>query len=102
MSQAEKFWFAFGVTIGLNVAIEFFCFYQAASYYQPGNPVKPSRWGIDAMMLASVFMGIVQLIYVVPMALFAAMKQQWHFMKGVVLGAVITGLLNLALILLIF
>ncbi|KAM3094719.1 hypothetical protein ACKFKG_15685 [Phormidesmis sp. 146-35] len=38
--------------------------------------------------------GLSQLIYIVPIAVRFARRQQWGRMKGVIIGAVITALLN--------
>lgn len=38
--------------------------------------------------------GLVQFIYVVPMVVIAILKEKWAVMKGVIIGAVLTALLN--------
>ena len=38
--------------------------------------------------------GIVQLLYVVPLVFILKQKQQWEWMKGIIIGAVLTALLN--------
>jgi hypothetical protein len=38
--------------------------------------------------------GITQLVYIIPVAILLARKREWEKMKGVILGAVITALLN--------
>jgi hypothetical protein len=38
--------------------------------------------------------GISQLIYVVPMIIWLKQRQEWGLMKGVIIGAVLTALLN--------
>ncbi len=38
--------------------------------------------------------GIAQLVYIIPVAILLARKREWEKMKGVILGAVITALLN--------
>jgi len=38
--------------------------------------------------------GIAQLIYIIPVAFLIARQREWEKMKGLILGAVITALLN--------
>ncbi len=40
------------------------------------------------------FIGLVQLLYVVPIAIRKRNRQQWESMKGVIIAGVITALLN--------
>lgn len=57
--------------------------------YEPlGQPL------IFLSIYAFLGVGIFQLFYVVPMVIVLARRQQWDLMKGVILGATLTALLN--------
>ncbi|MBD0343625.1 MAG: hypothetical protein ICV63_02060 [Coleofasciculus sp. Co-bin14] len=55
-------------------------------------------FGLNILVMFLVFtipfIGLVQLFYVVPIAIRRRNRQQWESMKGVIIGAVITVLLN--------
>jgi hypothetical protein len=54
-------------------------------------------WSADQMfflLLAGILIGITQLIYVVPLCLWLRRRRQFETAKGVIIGAVITFLLN--------
>lgn len=46
------------------------------------------------LLVTIPFIGLVQLLYVVPIAIRKRNQQQWESMKGVIIGGVITALLN--------
>jgi hypothetical protein len=47
------------------------------------------------LLTRAVFqIGFSQLIYIVPLCLYLNRKQQWNWMKGIIIGACITALLN--------
>lgn len=54
------------------------------------------------LLYALVGLGLSQLLYVVPVAIRLKRRQQWGLMKGVIIGAVITALLNGGCWLLVF
>ncbi|HBE20795.1 MAG TPA: hypothetical protein DEG17_00930 [Cyanobacteria bacterium UBA11149] len=45
-------------------------------------------------LYALLGIGIAQLIYVIPLIIWLRWKRKWGIMKGVIIGAVITALLN--------
>ena len=46
------------------------------------------------LLVTIPFIGLVQLLYLVPIAIRKRNQQQWESMKGVIIGGVITALLN--------
>ena len=46
------------------------------------------------LAIALLGIGIAQLVYVVPMIIWLYRQRKWELMKGVIIGAVITALLN--------
>ncbi len=40
------------------------------------------------------FIGLVQLVYILPICIYLGFKEQWNWMKGIIIGACITALLN--------
>jgi hypothetical protein len=55
-----------------------------SSIYQP----------FAAIIFAAPFIGLIQLIYAIPLCLYLRRRRQWNWIKGVVIGACITALLN--------
>lgn len=55
-------------------------------------------WGLNIFVMFLVvtipFIGLIQLVYVIPEVLRLKHQQRWGKMKGVIIGAVITALLN--------
>lgn len=52
-------------------------------------------YGMASLMLAGVLgIGIAQLLYVIPVILWLRRQRKWGLMKGVIIGAVLTALLN--------
>lgn len=41
-----------------------------------------------------IFIGLTQLIYVIPIVFWLKRRQRWGLMKGVIIGAILTALLN--------
>ncbi len=52
------------------------------------------------LILALFYLGLLQIIYVIPIAIWLKQKQQGGRMKGVIIGAVITALVNVSLLVL--
>lgn len=46
------------------------------------------------LLYALLVIGLSQLVYVVPTILWARSQQKWELMKGIIIGAVFTALLN--------
>jgi hypothetical protein len=55
-------------------------------------------WGLNLLVMFFIvtipFIGLIQLVYVIPEVLRLKKQQRWGKMKGVIIGAVITALLN--------
>jgi hypothetical protein len=45
-------------------------------------------------LMAFIFVGVTQLLYVIPLVVILIRQHNWGLMKGVIIGAVITALLN--------
>lgn len=41
-----------------------------------------------------IFIGLIQLIYVIPIVFWLKRRQRWGLMKGIIIGAILTALLN--------
>lgn len=70
------------VTLTLNMVIPFFLLGLINIF-----PFYPLR-------LAPIAIGITQLLYVIPLIIWSIVKRRWEFMKGVIIAAVLTALLN--------
>lgn len=73
-------------TIAINAAIWGIGFLVATRTY-------PSSYFLVGVFFAAGI-GLVQLIYVVPIALWLSRRRQFALMKGVIIGAVLTALAN--------
>ena len=52
----------------------------------------PNDGGISTFYL--LYPGVAQLVYVVPALYFLAVREKGHLMQGILLGAILTGLIN--------
>lgn len=50
------------------------------------------------IIIALFYIGLLQLFYVIPAVIWLRRKQQWGRMKGIIIGAGITALLNVGLL----
>ena len=95
------------VRIGLNaIAIVLFnltCSFVGiavfATYYTPGNPRPPDRMDIDTIGFLGVFIGVSQLLYLIPFEICAVRSRKWNLAIGGVLGGIVTALLNVLFLL---
>lgn len=55
--------------------------------------INSSRWS-PLIIFPSFYIGIFQLLYVIPVTIVLKVREQFGLMKGVIIGAVITALLN--------
>ncbi|MFH7027546.1 MAG: hypothetical protein ACHBN1_19630 [Heteroscytonema crispum UTEX LB 1556] len=46
------------------------------------------------LLMAFIFIGVTQLLYVIPLVVILIRQRKWGLMKGVIIGTVITALLN--------
>lgn len=74
------------LTLGMHIAAIIICATLASLL--PGEAVA----NIFVYSLAGI--GIAQLFYVIPVIILLSRRRQWGLMKGVIIGAVITTLLN--------
>ena len=70
-----------------------------AACFSVFTPTASSQQNWDDSLITSISyvissIGIVQLLYVVPLVILFMRQQQWEWMKGIILGAVLTALLN--------
>ncbi|MEM9542112.1 MAG: hypothetical protein AAGA60_21795 [Cyanobacteria bacterium P01_E01_bin.42] len=70
-----------------------------ATYYTPGNPVRSPRTDIDTIGFLSVFIGISQFLYLLPLEIYAARSRNRNLAIGVLIGSIITILLNILFLL---
>ncbi len=57
-------------------------------------PISGVNYFVAIYIYALAGIGITQLIYVIPLIFWLRWKRKWGLMKGIILGAVITALLN--------
>ncbi|HEY9671807.1 MAG TPA: hypothetical protein V6D11_10205 [Waterburya sp.] len=94
------------LVIGINIAVIFTfvclgftvvfasCF---LGYNTPSSPPQQQHW-INSILIVGSYLvfsiGVLQLLYVVPLILLFKRQQKWGMMKGMIIGAVLTALLN--------
>lgn len=49
---------------------------------------------VSLLLVHAFLIGVTQLVYVIPLIIWAVRQQRWGFMKGVIIAAVVTALLN--------
>ena len=94
--------FAAFLVAGLNSTVSFFSISTYASYYTPGNPVRPHRIDVDIVGSIGFYIGLFQILYIGPMLFYLGRSRKRNLVGGVVLGAVITALLNVFVFFLAF
>jgi heme/copper-type cytochrome/quinol oxidase subunit 4 len=47
-----------------------------------------------SIVFVAPFIGLTQLVYIVPLCIYLQRKGKWNWMKGIIIGACITALLN--------
>lgn len=94
------------LVIGINIAVIFTfvclgfavvfasCFF---GYNTPSSPPQQQHW-INSILIVGSYLvfsiGVLQLLYVIPLILLFKRQQKWGMMKGMIIGAVLTALLN--------
>lgn len=88
----EVLWIFLG--IGLVAILHFFAF--TISSVILGIVLNTAMASIAAKIaIFSIFgIGVAQLIYIIPMIIYLAGRKAWGLMKGVIIGAIFTALLN--------
>jgi hypothetical protein len=86
------------LTVMVNLALAFTGIFIYAKYYTPGNPIVPDRTDIDIIGLLGTFFGASQILYLAPLAVVAFRLRKWNLLKGIILGSVVTVLLNVLMI----
>jgi hypothetical protein len=90
MSERNKILgFIYGLItiIVINVAIGLLLYFL--SIYDKNNYNYVSLYTMGWLLI-----GVVQFIYVSPLAIYLAIAQKWEFLKGITVGALLTFLLN--------
>ncbi len=59
-----------------------------------GNSISKSYLWLTLIILPFIGIGLFQILYVIPVVLWLKRRQEWGLMKGVIIGAVLTALLN--------
>ena len=81
--------------IAIGIATVFVCNTAAAmSLFYVGYSLQNVPVVGTALVYASFGIGITQLIYVIPLCLWLRQRERFDTIKGVIIGAVITMLLN--------
>lgn len=70
-----------------------------ATYYTPGNPIRPDRMDIDTIGFLGVFIGASQFLYLLPLEICALRSRQWHIAIGGPIGGIVTIVLNILFLL---
>lgn len=87
------------LTLGVNLLVFFITVFLYTSYYQPGNPIRSERIDIDIIGLIGFYIGLSQFIYLIPMILFLKRRNKLDLLRGAILGAFMTILLNVMILL---
>jgi hypothetical protein len=87
------------LVVVFNLIITCFGIAHFASYYAPGNPIRPSRTNVNLIGFAAIFIGASQVLYLTPLLIYAARLRKWNLVRGAALGGIITALLNVAFLL---
>lgn len=61
----------FVVTIIVHFILSICSFYMFASYYTPGNPVRPNDPYVDAMLIAALVILVIQTLIIIPLGIYA-------------------------------
>lgn len=57
----------FALTIAIHVVLSICSFYMFASYYTPGNPVRPDAPYVDIMLIAASVILAIQILIMIPL-----------------------------------
>jgi hypothetical protein len=87
------------VTLEVNTVVSFSSIFFYASYYTPGNPIRPNRIDVDLIGLIGFYIGISQILYLAPTLYILVRVRKGKWAEGVVLGVVITASLNVVFLL---
>lgn len=74
-------------TIALNVGVALSCIVigtLSASVYAP----------LFSIVFVAAAIGLAQLAYILPICIYLMRKRKWNWIKGIIIGACITALLN--------
>ncbi len=74
-------------TIALNVGVAFACIVVgtlSSSIYAP----------LFSIVFVAAAIGLAQLVYILPICIYLKRKRKWNWIKGIIIGACITALLN--------
>ncbi len=109
MSQRnERFEIFLGclLVIGINIAVIFTLVFLGFTvvfascflgYNTPSSSPQQQHW-INSLLTVGGYLvfsiGVLQLVYVIPLVLLFKRQQKWGLMKGMIIGAVLTALLN--------
>lgn len=89
--------------VGINTAVVFILVFLGATvsfatcFSPTTSPPTQNNWVTQTLTIiqsVGFSLGLLQLLYVIPLALRFKQQQQWEWMKGTIIGAVLTALLN--------
>lgn len=81
-NSIDKILLGVSVTFALDIVISLLLFFLGGIFQFP------------PFIIAPFVIGLLQLLYIVPLIIWSIANQRWGFMKGVIIAAVITALLN--------
>lgn len=97
MNQVQQIILGSSVVIIINAVISAICIYIAMQAYAYAYSI-PNQTFIGVIFTVALVIvaaiGIIQLIYVIPIIIWSRRRERFALMKGVIIGAVITALVN--------
>jgi uncharacterized BrkB/YihY/UPF0761 family membrane protein len=90
---------SFFLTLGVNLIVFFTSILFHASYYAPGNPIRPHRMDVDLVGLIGFYIGITQILYLLPVLYLLNRSRKYRWIEGMILSIVLTAFLNIVFLL---
>lgn len=84
--------------LGLNLLLAYTEIIIWGIFTTPGNPVRPIPPGINILGFMGFYIGLSQIIHMGPLLFFATQSRKQVLVEGLILGAVLTALLNVILL----
>lgn len=88
--DARQIFLGFVVTITVNSIAFLGGIFTNASYYTPGNPTRPNSFFIDVLGILGAYIGVSQLIYLIPATIFLIRLRRRNWLLGLSFGGIAT------------
>jgi len=88
--DARQIFLGFVVVIIINLIVFLGAIFTNASYYTPGNPTRPSSLFIDLLGILGAYIGVSQLIYLIPATILLVRLRRHNLLLGLSFGGILT------------